>query len=60
MSDELFMRQAIEVALGNLGRTAPNPVVGCVIVKDGVVLARAATAPGGRPHAEEQIGRAHV
>jgi len=54
MSDEHFMWQAIEVALGNLGRTAPNPVVGCVIVKDGMVLARAATAPGGRPHAEEQ------
>jgi diaminohydroxyphosphoribosylaminopyrimidine deaminase/5-amino-6-(5-phosphoribosylamino)uracil reductase len=53
-SDELYMRQAIEVALGNLGKTAPNPVVGCVIVKDGVVLAQAATAPGGRPHAEEQ------
>lgn len=48
------MRRAIEVALGNLGRTAPNPVVGCVIAKDGVVLAEAATAPGGRPHAEEQ------
>lgn len=48
------MRRAIEVALGNLGKTAPNPVVGCVIVKDGKVLAEAATAPGGRPHAEEQ------
>jgi diaminohydroxyphosphoribosylaminopyrimidine deaminase/5-amino-6-(5-phosphoribosylamino)uracil reductase len=48
------MRRAIEVALANLGKTAPNPVVGCVIVKDGVVLAQAATAPGGRPHAEEQ------
>jgi diaminohydroxyphosphoribosylaminopyrimidine deaminase/5-amino-6-(5-phosphoribosylamino)uracil reductase len=53
-SDEAYMRQAIEVALRNLGKTAPNPVVGCVIVKDGVVLAEAATAPGGRPHAEEQ------
>lgn len=48
------MRRAIEVALGNLGKTAPNPVVGCVIVKDGVILAEAATAAGGRPHAEEQ------
>ncbi len=52
--DELYMRQAIAVALTNLGRTAPNPVVGCVIVRDGAVLASAATAPGGRPHAEEQ------
>ena len=54
MSDERFMRRAIEIALTNLGKTAPNPVVGCVIVRDGVVLSEAATAPGGRPHAEEQ------
>lgn len=48
------MRRAIEVARTNLGKTAPNPVVGCVIVRDGVVLGEAATAAGGRPHAEEQ------
>jgi diaminohydroxyphosphoribosylaminopyrimidine deaminase/5-amino-6-(5-phosphoribosylamino)uracil reductase len=48
------MRRAIQVALANLGKTDPNPVVGCVIVRDGVVLGEAATAPGGRPHAEEQ------
>ncbi|MCF8506699.1 MAG: bifunctional diaminohydroxyphosphoribosylaminopyrimidine deaminase/5-amino-6-(5-phosphoribosylamino)uracil reductase RibD [Caulobacter sp.] len=53
-ADEAFMRRAIAVALTNLGKTAPNPVVGCVIVRDGVILAEAATAPGGRPHAEEQ------
>ena len=52
--DETWMRLAIEVARRNLGLTAPNPVVGCVLVKDGRVLAEAATAPGGRPHAEEQ------
>jgi len=54
MSDSDHMRRAITVALPNLGLTAPNPVVGCVIVRDGVILAEAATAPGGRPHAEEQ------
>jgi diaminohydroxyphosphoribosylaminopyrimidine deaminase/5-amino-6-(5-phosphoribosylamino)uracil reductase len=48
------MTRAIAVALPNLGKTAPNPVVGCVIVRDGVILAEATTAPGGRPHAEEQ------
>lgn len=31
---------------------APNPSVGAIIVKDGIVLGRGATAPGGRPHAE--------
>ncbi|ATQ45075.1 riboflavin biosynthesis protein RibD [Caulobacter mirabilis] len=51
------MRRAIAVARANLGKTAPNPVVGCVIVRDGVILAEAATAPGGRPHAEEQALR---
>jgi len=34
------------------GRTAPNPNVGCLIVRDGTVVGRGATAPGGRPHAE--------
>lgn len=54
MSDEGHMRAAIEAARANLGKTDPNPSVGCVLVKNGRVLAVAATAPGGRPHAEEQ------
>jgi diaminohydroxyphosphoribosylaminopyrimidine deaminase/5-amino-6-(5-phosphoribosylamino)uracil reductase len=53
------MRRAISAARGMLGRTWPNPVVGCVIARideDGrdEVVAETATAPGGRPHAEEQ------
>ncbi|HEX9964591.1 MAG TPA: bifunctional diaminohydroxyphosphoribosylaminopyrimidine deaminase/5-amino-6-(5-phosphoribosylamino)uracil reductase RibD [Allosphingosinicella sp.] len=42
------------VALGERGRgnTAPNPNVGCVIVRDGVVAGRGWTQPCGRPHAE--------
>ncbi len=55
MSDDAtYMRRAIDLALARMGETWPNPAVGCVIVKDGKVLAEAATAPGGRPHAEEQ------
>ncbi|HYF21978.1 MAG TPA: bifunctional diaminohydroxyphosphoribosylaminopyrimidine deaminase/5-amino-6-(5-phosphoribosylamino)uracil reductase RibD [Caulobacteraceae bacterium] len=55
MSDDFtLMRRAIAVARANFGRTEPNPVVGCVLVKHGEVLAEAATAEGGRPHAEEQ------
>jgi len=49
-----WMRRAVVLARGNLGRTWPNPVVGCVLVLDGVVAAEACTAAGGRPHAEEQ------
>lgn len=32
--------------------SAPNPAVGALIVKDGLVLGRGWTQPGGRPHAE--------
>lgn len=54
MDDLEFMRRALAVAARNVGATGDNPSVGCVLVKDGMVLAEAATAPGGRPHAEEQ------
>jgi diaminohydroxyphosphoribosylaminopyrimidine deaminase/5-amino-6-(5-phosphoribosylamino)uracil reductase len=42
------------VALGDVARggTAPNPNVGCVLVKDGRIVGRGATGRGGRPHAE--------
>ena len=46
------MAQAIALGHAARGRTAPNPNVGCVIVMDGEVIGRGATAPGGRPHAE--------
>ena len=48
------MRRAVAVARTTFGQTFPNPTVGCVLIKDGAVIAEAATAPGGRPHAEEQ------
>jgi diaminohydroxyphosphoribosylaminopyrimidine deaminase/5-amino-6-(5-phosphoribosylamino)uracil reductase len=49
-----FMRRAIDLALARMGDTWPNPAVGCVIVRDGALVSEAATAAGGRPHAEEQ------
>ena len=52
--DQEFMRRAIGLARDQMGKTWPNPAVACVVVKDGEVVAEAATAPGGRPHAEEQ------
>ena len=54
MTDADFMHRALELAAPMVGRTGDNPAVGCVIVKDGVVIAEAATGAGGRPHAEEQ------
>ncbi|HVL78119.1 MAG TPA: bifunctional diaminohydroxyphosphoribosylaminopyrimidine deaminase/5-amino-6-(5-phosphoribosylamino)uracil reductase RibD [Sphingomicrobium sp.] len=46
------MAEAIALGDAARGSTAPNPNVGCVIVRDGAVVGRGATAPGGRPHAE--------
>ncbi len=46
------MRSAVALARRALGRTWPNPPVGCVLVRDGRVLSRGNTAAGGRPHAE--------
>ena len=54
MTDADHMRRAIALARDQLGRTGGNPAVGCVIVRDGLVIAEGATADGGRPHAEEQ------
>lgn len=53
------MRAAITLAHRGLGRAAPNPAVGCVLVKGGRVVGRGWTQPGGRPHAEtEALDRA--
>jgi len=46
------MRAALALARRSLGRTWPNPAVGCVIVKDGAIIGRGRTQDGGRPHAE--------
>lgn len=46
------MAAALTLAERTRGRTAPNPNVGCVLVRDGIVVGRGWTQPGGRPHAE--------
>lgn len=46
------MGAALALGERGRGRTAPNPCVGCVIVRDGRVVGRGWTQPGGRPHAE--------
>ena len=52
--DSRWMRLALFHARQGLGRTAPNPSVGCVLVKNGKLLAAARTSDGGRPHAEKK------
>lgn len=46
------MKMALSLARRGHGRVWPNPAVGCVIVKEGRVVGRGWTQPGGRPHAE--------
>lgn len=50
--DNRHMAHALHLAARGLGRTWPNPAVGCVIVANGRVVGRGWTQPGGRPHAE--------
>jgi diaminohydroxyphosphoribosylaminopyrimidine deaminase/5-amino-6-(5-phosphoribosylamino)uracil reductase len=46
------MGAALALASRGRGTSYPNPSVGCVLVKDGRVVGRGWTQPGGRPHAE--------
>ncbi len=48
------MALALSLGRRGQGRVWPNPAVGCVIVKDGQIVGRGWTQPGGRPHAETQ------
>ena len=51
-ADARWMKMALALAARCVGRVAPNPAVGAVLVKDGCVLGRGVTGDGGRPHAE--------
>src|ERR1700686_3740227 len=51
-ADQRFMQLALTLGRRGQGRTWPNPAVGAVVVKDGVITGRGWTQPGGRPHAE--------
>ena len=50
--DEKYMKLALELAKKGLGRTSPNPVVGCVIVKGNRVVGKGWHKKAGKPHAE--------
>src|SRR6267142_4341572 len=57
--DQRFMALSLALGRRGQGRTWPNPAVGAVVVKDGVIVGRGWTQPGGRPHAEtEALARA--
>src|SRR6516162_685813 len=51
-TDRRSMQLALTLGRRGLGRTWPNPAVGAVVVKDGIIVGRGWTQPGGRPHAE--------
>lgn len=52
MTPKMWMHRALELAESALGRTAPNPPVGAVIVRDGVFVSEGHTQPVGGAHAE--------
>jgi diaminohydroxyphosphoribosylaminopyrimidine deaminase / 5-amino-6-(5-phosphoribosylamino)uracil reductase len=58
--DAQHMAHALRLAARGLGNCWPNPAVGCILVRDGLIVGRGWTQPGGRPHAEvralEQAG----
>ena len=51
-SPRKFMMSALRLAAKGAGRTSPNPMVGALIVKDGVVIAKGYHKKAGEPHAE--------
>src|SRR6201993_2271449 len=58
-ADRRFMALALTLGRRGLGRTHPNPAVGAIVVKDGLIVGRGWTQAGGRPHAEP-VALAHA
>jgi len=56
-ADRRYMQLALALGRRGQGRTWPNPAVGAVVVRDGVIVGRGWTQPGGRPHAEPEALR---
>ncbi|GAB2262906.1 hypothetical protein Droror1_Dr00003903 [Drosera rotundifolia] len=50
--DRFYMRRAVELAREGIGCTSPNPMVGCIIVKDGKIVGEGFHPKAGQPHAE--------
>lgn len=54
INDEFFMRKALRLAKKADYRTSPNPMVGAVIVKDGLIISEGYHKKAGLPHAEAE------
>lgn len=52
LNDEFYMQLALNLAGGASGQTGANPVVGCVVVKDGRIIGMGAHLKRGEGHAE--------
>lgn len=50
--DGFYVRRCVEIARKAIGCTSPNPLVGCVIVKDGKIVGEGFHPKAGQPHAE--------
>ena len=53
LSHTKYINKAHDLASKNLGKTFPNPTVGCIIAKNNKIISRGVTSRTGRPHAEE-------
>lgn len=51
-TDRLWMRRCVQLAQQGAGRTSPNPMVGSVVVQDGVLVGEGFHPGAGQPHAE--------
>jgi diaminohydroxyphosphoribosylaminopyrimidine deaminase/5-amino-6-(5-phosphoribosylamino)uracil reductase len=52
MVDRAMMQRCLDLARTAIGRTAPNPMVGCVVVRDGDIVGEGFHPKAGEPHAE--------
>ena len=53
LSHTKYINKAHDLASKNLGKTFPNPTVGCIIAKNNKIISKGVTSSTGRPHAEE-------
>ena len=62
--DEKYMQQTLELAIKGMGKVSPNPMVGCLIVNDGKVIAQGWHQQYGKAHAErnavDQLSDKHL